>query len=160
VSPAQSSDPFTSAEYAYTVGLPAGWTSVAAGKKWDGKSGLSSDSPEVDQFVSPAAASAWGVAGRWDRDLTAYATFLIRWTERFHGDTCPSKPQTRSRITIGGQPGVLLEYDCGILINVAATVYGGVGYHFGFRDPAVHAASDPADHADFLHILQSAQFPE
>jgi hypothetical protein len=34
----------------------------------------------------------------------------------------------------------------------------GVGYWFGFRDPAVHAANDPADHAAFVQILKSVRF--
>ena len=61
---------------------------------------------------------------------------------------------------MGGQPGVLLAYNCGILINIAATVHHGVGYWFAFRDPAVAAATDPADHAAFMDILRSVQFPD
>lgn len=74
---------------------------------------------------------------------------------RDHGDTCPAKPETKHRITIGGGPGVLLTYNCGILINLAAAVHHGVGYQFGFRDPTVQAATDPADQTAFLAILES-----
>jgi hypothetical protein len=54
---------------------------------------------------------------------------------------------------------VLLEYNCGILINMAATVRHGVGYVFVFRDDSVQAASDRTDHAVFAQILRSVEFP-
>ena len=85
---------------------------------------------------------------------------MMAATARDHGDTCPAKPETRNQITVGDGPGILLEYDCGILINLAAAVHHGVGYQFGFRDPTVKAATDPADHATFLDILKSIQFPD
>jgi hypothetical protein len=44
------------------------------------------------------------------------------------------------------------------LINVAATVHGGTGYHFVFRDPAVAAATDPTDKATFSALLSSVTF--
>jgi hypothetical protein len=57
----------------------------------------------------------------------------------------------------GANPGILLAYNFGILINLAAAVHHGVGYQFGFRDPTVKAATDPADQAAFLAILESMQ---
>jgi hypothetical protein len=39
------------------------------------------------------------------------------------------------------------------------TVHDGIGYSFGFRDPTVHVAADPADQAIFTGILASTQFP-
>jgi hypothetical protein len=149
---------FTSTRYGYAVRLPVGWTSAPATRSWDGRSGLSSDSSTVDQFSSSSAAGSWGVAAPWKGHLAAYADFLVAWNARYHGDTCPAQPKARSRITIGTRPGVLLSYDCGILINVAGVVDHGVGYWFGFRDPAVHAANDPADHAAFVQILKSVRF--
>jgi len=53
----------------------------------------------------------------------------------------------------------LLEYNCGILINIAGTVRHGVGYWFAFRYLSVHAASDPAGHAAFVEIRRSVEFP-
>jgi hypothetical protein len=66
----------------------------------------------------------------------------------------------RQRINVGSDQGVLLAYNCGILINLAAAVHNGVGYQFGFRDPTVNAATDPADEATFLAILESTQLPD
>lgn len=150
---------FTSAKYGYTVTLPAQWSAAPALQRWDRRSGLSLDSPEVDQFFSSVTGrGSFAVAGRWNGDLAAYTTFLIAFTHRTHGDTCPPKPNTKSPVTIGGQPGVLLAYNCGILINMAATVRHGVGYQFVFRDSGVSAASDPADHAVFLKMLRSVRF--
>jgi hypothetical protein len=139
--------------------LPALWTSIQAQKKWDGKASLSSESDEVDQFPSAESASSWVVAAPSKQDLAAYTAAMMAANARDHGDTCPAKPETRSRITVGGGPGILLEYDCGILINLAASVHHGVGYQFGFRDPTVHAATDRIDRATFLDMLKSTRFP-
>ena len=54
---------------------------------------------------------------------------------------------------------MLVEWNCGILINVAVTVHDGVAYLFGFRDLGVHAATDPADRAALQGLLDSMQFP-
>jgi hypothetical protein len=145
--------------YGYSVTLPTGWHLVAATRKWDGRSGLSSDAPEVDQFVGDASASSWGVAAPFKGGLGAYADSLVAATTRYHSDTCPKRPEHVRDLRIKGRTGVLLEYDCGILINLAAFIHHGVAYQFGFRDPAVNASSDPNDHADFLRILRSLRFP-
>jgi hypothetical protein len=151
---------FTSAKYGYTLTVPANWIPVQAGSKWDGHTGLSIDSGQVDEFFSDVEGKgSFGVAARWTRDLAAYTRWLVSWTQLTHGETCPPKPDTRTPVTIGGQPGVLLAYNCGILINIAATVHHGVAYQFVFRDGGVPAASDPGDHAAFLQILRSVQLP-
>ncbi len=151
---------FTSETYGYTLMLPAGWTALRASKTWDGTSGISSDSAEVDQFKSPAAVSSTGVAAPFAQALPALTQTLIAATTRYHGDTCTSPPESQDAITIGGDPGVLVAWDCGILINVALTIHNGVGYQFLLRDPAVHASTDVADRALFLAMLASVQFPD
>jgi hypothetical protein len=161
-SPSASSNrtTFGSRTYGYSLELPALWAAIPAQKTWDGRAPLSSDSDEVDQFPGTYNASSWAVAAPSTQNLAAYTASMIAATTRDHGDTCPAKPETRTEITVGGGPGILLEYNCGILINLAAAVHHGVGYQFGFRDPTVKAASDPADHETFLGILTSVQFPD
>jgi hypothetical protein len=150
---------FTSTKYGYALTLPAQWTGVPAVNKWDRRSGLDLESFDVDKFLADVPGKgSFGAAGRWKGDLAAYTRFLIAFTQRTHGDFCPPKPDTRGQVTIGGQPGVLLAYNCGILINIAATVHHGVGYQFTFRDSGVAAASDSTDHATFLQLLRSVQF--
>lgn len=152
---------FLSATYGYTVKPPAHWTSVQASRKWDGRSGLDIDSSQVDQFRSPLADPVfWAVATHWQQSLEAFTSYAISWTSSFHGDSCTAQPSSRSPITVGGQQGVLLAYDCGVLINYAVTVHNGVGYWFLFKDDAVQAATDPTDHATFLRVLNSVQFPD
>jgi hypothetical protein len=151
---------FTSDTYGYTVTLPAQWTSKQAQKAWDGQVGLSSDSAEVDQFIGTYNASSWAAAAPSQLDLEAYTADMIAMNAREHGDTCPAKPEASHPVTIGGDDGIVLEYNCGILINLAAAVHDGVGYQFGFRDPTVQAASDPTDQATFVAILESMQFPD
>lgn len=152
---------FRSALYGYAVTLPKGWTSKQATYpyKWDGQSELDIESAEVDKFMSTSSLQAWAVARPWKQDLAAYTRFSIAWTSRYHGDNCPAEPETTKPVTIGGQPGVLLAYNCGILINVAEAVHGAFGYWFTFRDEGVQAASDPTDHASILKVLASVQLP-
>lgn len=150
---------FTSETYRYTLTLPAGWTSVQASKTWDGKTGLKSDSPEVDQFLAPADVTSTGVSAPSDQTLAASTDAVIAATARYHGDTCPPTPEAQDPITIGGDPGMLVAWNCGILINIAVTVHNGVGYQFLWRDPAVHAATAPTDRAAFLAVLESVKFP-
>jgi hypothetical protein len=146
--------------YRYTVTVPASWATVQASSRWDGASKLSIESPEVDQFYPTVSGKGyWAVAAPWKRDLAAYTTFLINWNYRFHGDFCPPQPTARTAVSIGGQPGVLLAYNCGIVINIAATVHNGVAYEFALRDSNVPAASTPADHAEFVALLRTVSFP-
>jgi hypothetical protein len=155
---------FTSAIYGYTVTLPPEWVSTAATKQWDGDvrhgmAGLSHDAANVDQFIYTTNRTSWGAAAPWTQDLAAYTSALIAANARYHGDTCPADPLSRSRITVGNSPGILLAYDCGILINLAGVIHNGVGYRFGFRDLDVQAATDPNDHSTFMAILRSVRFP-
>jgi hypothetical protein len=155
-----SATSFTSATYGYSLTVPPGWSSGQATKTWDGSSGLSSGSAEVDKFIGPSSASSTGVAAPSDQTLSGYADALVAANAKYHGDTCPARPAARKPITIGGDPATLLEYDCGILINLAVTVHKGVGYEFLLRDPAIHASSDPSDQESFLALLHSVKFPE
>jgi hypothetical protein len=157
-SPLPSSS-FTSAVYGYSVEVPAGWGTIKAKVAWDGTSKTSSDSPNVDRWVSRTGESAWGFAAPYAGDLSAYTKRAVADNAKYHGDTCPPTPEVEDPITIGGEPGVLLAYDCGILINIAVTVHDGVGYTFALRDPTIPAATDPADAAIFAALLDSVALP-
>jgi len=150
---------FTSNTYGYSLTVPAGWTVIQASSAWDGDGAPSHDAPEADQFVGPAAASAWALVAPTAKDLAAYVKESIAATAKYHGDTCPAPLETVDPIKIGGEPGTLLAWNCGILINIAATVHNGTGYLFAFRDPAVDAATDPADRAILSELLNSVGFP-
>jgi hypothetical protein len=149
---------FTSAMYPYSMNVPAGWTVTPASAKWDGTSSLSSDSAEVDQFIGPASATSTGVATPYAKTLADYANEHIAWNYKYHGNTCPPKPESQISIKIGGIAGELIQWNCGILINSAVTVRNGIAYQFLFRDPAVAAATDPTDNATFLSLLASVKF--
>ena len=155
-----SGSAFKSTTYGYSLTPPSGWTTVQASKAWDGVSGYGHDSPETDQIVGPATASSWAVAVKTDKDLATYAQDFIAETARTHGDTCTSGPEGQDSIKVGADPGMLIAWNCGILINGAVAVHNGRAYVFGLRDPAVHAATDPADRATFLTMLESVHFPD
>ncbi len=160
ISPSTEPTTFTSETYGYSLTLPGGWTSVQASALWDGKGSPGSDDAVADQFIGPAAASSWAFDAPTAKDLAAYVKGTVKATVEDHGDTCPATPDAQDPIDIGGQPGMLLAWNCGILINQAVTVERGVGYLFGFRDPSVQAATDAADRKLFLALLRSVQFTD
>jgi hypothetical protein len=146
--------------YGYTITVPASFTLRQAFGKWDGHSELDGNSASVDLIGQPAdTTGVWAAAARSKRDLASDAAYAITWNAHYHGDTCPHQPNLRQRITVGGQPGVLLAYNCGILVNMAVTVDRGVEYWFVFIDRSVARATDATDHATFLTMLNSVRFP-
>jgi hypothetical protein len=150
---------FTSTVYGYAITVPAGWTSVSATHPWDGKSASSHEDPAADQWSSAGSSSSWALAAASRQTLRSYVKKGIAVNFATHGDTCPEKPAAQDPVTIGGDPGMLVAWNCGILINIGFAVHDGVGYQFGFRDPAVHAASDAEDRATFVALLESVRWP-
>jgi hypothetical protein len=157
-SASSSSTTFTSPLYGYTVTLPAGWTAQAATVKWNGQGAPGNDDPAVDRFLGPGSASAFGFAAPITSDLTGYATDVIARNVKFHGDTCPPKPDATEETTVGSEPGAFIAFDCGILINIAVTLHEGTGYEFVFRDAGVHQAADTTDRSTFDSILGSVSY--
>lgn len=168
VAPAASAAPsapkvatsFTSPIYGYSLTVPAGWTAIEATSAWDGRGAPFHDVPEADQFVGPAAASAWFLGAPTTKDLASRVQEAIAANAAGHGNTCPALPEINDPIEIGTEHATLLGYNCGILINFAIAVHDGKAYLFGLRDTAVHAAADPADGAAFLELLKSVRFPD
>jgi len=157
-SPAARID-FTSPLYGYTATLPAGWTGGPAVLRWDSVNAPGPDA-EVDKFAGPGSLSASAYAGPVRGDLAAFVADRIAANARDHSDTCPvATPEVNQPIEIGGQPGVLLAWNCGAVINNAVTVRAGIGYVFTFRDLFIRAATDPTDLALFRSILDSVKFP-
>ncbi len=151
---------FTSTTYRYALTLPAGWKAIQATQAWDGKGAPFHDEPMADQFVGPAAASAWFFGAPTTKDLAGRVKESITANAAVHGSTCPAVPEVKDPIDIGGERGTLLGFDCGILINSAISVHKGVAYMFGFRDTGVHAASDATDRAIFAALLKSVRYPD
>jgi hypothetical protein len=152
---------FTSETYGYSLTLPEGWTGVQAIARWDGKGSPGAIDSVADQFLGPDDTSSWAFAAPTTKGLRAYVKGTIEGTVEDHGDTCPAAtPDAQHPIEIGGQPGTLLAWDCGLLINQAVTVEDGVGYFFGFRDPSVQAATNAADRKLFLELLDSVKFAD
>jgi hypothetical protein len=154
---------FASKRYPYSITLPIGWVATPAGRAWDGTGLPTSDDPAADVFepiVNGVVGKnlAFVVAAPTRSLLAAWVADDIATTFRLYGDTCPQTPDSVEPVTIGGQPGTLVAWNCGILINAAFTVANGYGYRFVFRDQAIPAATDPADHATFTTMLGSVVF--
>jgi hypothetical protein len=126
---------------------------------WDGtKPAPTHEDPRADEWFRPDGASVFAAAAPTTKSLAGYAREWIARTTDEHGDTCPDGPVAREPATIGGGSGSLLAWDCGILIDIAVAVHDGTGYAFVFRDPTVHAATDPADRQTFIQLLGSVKF--
>ena len=151
---------FDSPLYHYSITLPSGWGVGAAMLRWDGASAPGSDDRSVDKFASLATVSLFGYAGPVKSDLDQFVKDEIGWTGRDHADTCPTRvPTTTEAIQIGGKPGKLLTWDCGILIDQALVVSRRTGFVFVMRDPGVHATTDAADLALLHQLLDSVTLP-
>ena len=149
---------YTSTRYRYSITLPVGWIATPAGRTWTGSGAPTVEDDSVDEFGPLGMLTAFGSAAPTTSPLADWVADGIAKNYEFYKDTCPQKPDSVEPVTIGGQPGMLEALNCGILINTAYTVVNGYGYRFGFRDPTVHAATDPADHAKFTTMLASVVF--
>jgi hypothetical protein len=150
---------FTSPLYGYTVTIPQGWLAAPALVRWNGVNQPGPDA-DTDRFAGPAERSALGFAGPFSGDLAALVSNRIAANARDHADTCPvATPAVNAPIQIGSQRWVLLGWNCGAFINQAITLRAGMAYAFTFRDLGVGNATDPADRALFLSILDSVQLP-
>ena len=161
-SPSELLTTFTSQTYGYSVTLPKGWGGIQATERWDGKGSPGSVDADVDQFIDLAAndLGMWAFAAPTTKGLGAYVAGTIDGTLEEHGDTCPAGPVAQHPIDIGGQPGMLLAWDCGLLINQAVVVENGVGYIFGLRDPSVKAATDAGDRKLLAGLVDSVHFAD
>ena len=151
---------FASRRYPYSITLPSGWIANSASSTWDGTGAPAGDEPTVDEFENPRlTGTAFGQAAPTTSPLAAWVADGIAANFRVHGDRCPQTPNSVEPVTIGGQPGQLVAWDCsGTLINEAFTVVNGYGYRFVFRDPSIDAATDPTDKATFTTMLGSVAF--
>lgn len=145
---------FTSARYHYSITLPIGWVATPALETWDGTGAPAIDDPAMDVF----GGSAFGAAAPTTSSLAKWVADGIAISYQEHSNTCPEKPGMVEAVSIGGQPGTLVGWNCGILINTAYAVVNGYGYRFGFRDVSVAAATDPTDKATFTAMLASIAF--
>jgi hypothetical protein len=151
---------FTSTRYRYSITLPSGWVASRASETWDGSGSPAGDEPMVDAFTNPHLTGQMFDSSAPTKSLVA-AWVANGIAENFavHGDKCPQRPNSVEPVTISGQPGSLVAWNCdGTLINMAFTVTNGYGYRFVFRDPYVNAATDPADMAIFTTMLGSVVF--
>jgi len=157
-SPTPTPTVFRSPLYGYSIVVPTGWSATPATTRWDGVSAASLG-PNVDQVAGPHLI-VLGFAGPYAGNLTAFVQEQIAAALRDHSDTCPSNAlQLNQPTTIGGQPGVLLGFNCGARIDQVITVHDGVGYAFTIRDAAFSPTLDPTDFATARSMLDSLTFP-
>lgn len=149
---------FRSAFYGYAIRVPIGWDATQATVRWDGRS-QPSLGDTVDQLTGPHLV-VLGYAGPFSGDLAAFTQDRLAANVRDHSDTCSETAlQSTTSISIGGEPGVLLDLDCGARIDQAYVVHGGVAYAFTIRDAAFAPTLDPVGLATVRSMLESVTFP-
>ena len=151
---------FTSALYGYSITLPADWTPTGATQRWDGSGAPTSDDPVVDRFNSTGTAAAFASAATTTMPLEGFVAAGIATNAKVHGDTCPANPDSVGQITVGGETGTLVAWNCGILINQAITIHDGVAFIMTMRDREVQAATDPEDRSILESLLDSVTFAD
>jgi hypothetical protein len=149
--------------YGYKLTLPPSWVAISASQKFSGAGEPPAwEDPHADNFyyLGPATYGSLGFAWPTTDDLAAFTSRVVAASAQYHSDTCPAAagPTSTDPVTVGGEPGSMIKWNCGILINIAVTVHNGTGYNFIFRDPAVEAASNDADAAVFQQLLDSVIF--
>lgn len=149
---------FVSPLYRYSLAVPAGWGATPAVVCWDGVS-APSVGPNVD-LITGRHLLALGFAGPFAGTVAEFSQDRIVATVRDHSDTCyTGVPDSTQSISIGGQPGLLLSWNCGARIDDALTVHAGIGYEFTIRDAAFSPTLDPTDLATVRSMLASLTFP-
>jgi hypothetical protein len=134
-SPASST--FTSAEYGYSVDVPATWIVTPAKAPWPGAVHLDEDAAVADSFVlqgSPDGASVSVKAHAVPTGTTATA-WLADWERAFEvGGHCFGSATPWTDATVAGVPARRLEWRCDSVTDaksnydVYAFVTGGTGY--------------------------------
>jgi hypothetical protein len=149
---------FTSTFYAYSISVPGGWSVRPALARWDGSGAPDSANAAIDLFVSPRSAEAFVSAAPTNEALAAYVAEGIATNTRVRGRTCPARPESVERVSVGGDEGTLVSWNCHLLFDAAFVVHNGIGYRFVFRDPRVEAATDAGDRKVFEAMLASVVF--
>ena len=143
--------------YGYSIAVPPGWSATPAAVRWDGES-QPSLGPNVDLYSGPHLI-VLGFAGPFAGDLTAFQADRVAANARDHAECGSDAYQGGQPIDVAGQPGLLLTWDCGALVEQAITVHAGVGYSFTIRDLNFAASLDPTDLASVRSMLDSVTFP-
>jgi len=155
--PTPTANVFQSSFYGFAVTVPPGWTVTPATVRWDGRR-APSVGPDVDLLTGPHLLM-FGYAGPFSGDLPAFVQDRMTATLRDQ-PTCPANALLLNHsITIGGQPGVLLDLNCGARIEQALTVKDGVGYAFTARDPNFAPTINPTELATVRSVLDGVTFP-
>lgn len=143
--------PFHSALYGYVVTSPD-WTGTATTTAWDGTGSPGDGDPFVDLLAGPIPHTfAYGASTTATLAAFAAASRATSATER----GCP-KPDTTTRLMIGGAPALLDSGSCnGVFVLTAYVVRAGRADVFVMYD---QPGSEAADRAGFDALLKAVSF--
>ena len=143
--------PFHSAIYGYVVRSPA-WTGKATTTRWDGTGAPGDGDGFVDTLIGPTPHTfAYG-------EPTTVALDTLVATSRTTNSTahaCPAKPDSTTKLKIGGAPALLDSLNCGVFVLTAYVVRSGRAYVFVMYD---QPGTEAADRAGFEGLLKAVSF--
>ena len=163
---------FTSPLYGYSVTVGAGWQVIPATIRWNGKTTIAHEAPDVDQILPPkvtnrcstvfrCAPLEWAASAPTDGSLPSVVADMDAAEARDH--PCPAKTESEEPATIDGEPASIGTKHCpadgGILVLRAVAVHEGVAYYFWLQDQANERAVDPVDRADFDAFVRAIDLP-
>jgi hypothetical protein len=153
---------FRSPLYGYTV-RSASWTGTPTTTPWDGSGAPGDAEPVVDTLTGPAP-HTFAFGTQTSATLDGFADQFDATDSTVHD--CPAKPESSTKITVGGAPARLDAKHCSagaVYVLTAFVVRGGRATVFATYDQPVKTADQPSDpegsiRAKFSTLLEAISF--
>jgi hypothetical protein len=130
-------EPFRSDLYDYIV-TSLDWTGKSATKAWDGTGSPGNGDPTVDFLYGPDNEQAYAFGGPTTATLDEFVAAGRAANAKARG--CPETPAATASITVGGEPAIVDEVDCGVFALSATVIRDGRVYaFFTFDQPGKEA---------------------
>jgi hypothetical protein len=144
--------PFRSALYDYVVTSPD-WTGKSATTAWDGTGSPGNGDPTVDFLYGPNNQQAYAFGGPTTATLEEFVA--ASRAANAAARSCPETPAATASVTVGGEPAILDEVDCGVFALSATVIHAGRVYaFFTFDQPGKEAEM----RAWFASLLRAVTF--
>ena len=145
-------EPFRSDLYQYMV-TSLDWTGKSATMAWDGTGSPGNGDPTVDFLYGPDNQQAYAFGGPTAATLEEFVA--ASRAANAAARSCPIEPAATSSISIGGEPAIVDEVNCGVFAISATVIHAGRVYaFFTFDQPGKEAEM----RAWFGSLLRAVKF--